>query len=463
MRNRQDQQCRGGVRGVATLLLLMVVTGLLRPASCDPIVAKCPSGGPLDNQDAFCKCILKQLPRSRSNTVNIKCDFDNMEDVVLNKELFPFRNASLVSAYVRMVNATSVHVTKEFLKEWLQAPSAALDIWRGGNLTLESTPPLDNLDKFSSFRTFAGIGIVSCYIPEIPPKFLRDRTRAGFRIKTSSVGTFRTGFLHNIKEMRYLVMEDSVVKSVEGSVASEGYVILSKRQVHTWSGVSLSNVTFQNIGAGAFNLTHHSDMESLNVTNCRLGTVGTEAFTVVGDIEVNITGNYVQKLEKEAFKVKVTGDVKFDENVIESWEPDALEGLMCHNRTSLERNTIHVSSAQDAAINESFTLFHNTCGNPQLFLIINPTHPVKLRVNTTSTWVLTTLLVLVVAVGLGVVFNLKTKGGITRYYTRGRLPIILNGRKSSQENLPNSAEVNLPTGGSTEEGHTNPMSGTWKL
>ncbi|KAG7165158.1 hypothetical protein Hamer_G023376 [Homarus americanus] len=376
MRNRQDQQCRGGVRGVATLLLLMVVTGLLRPASCDPIVAKCPSGGPLDNQDAFCKCILKQLPRSRSNTVNIKCDFDNME---------------------------------------------------------------------------------------IPPKFLRDRTRAGFRIKTSSVGTFRTGFLHNIKEMRYLVMEDSVVKSVEGSVASEGYVILSKRQVHTWSGVSLSNVTFQNIGAGAFNLTHHSDMESLNVTNCRLGTVGTEAFTVVGDIEVNITGNYVQKLEKEAFKVKVTGDVKFDENVIESWEPDALEGLMCHNRTSLERNTIHVSSAQDAAINESFTLFHNTCGNPQLFLIINPTHPVKLRVNTTSTWVLTTLLVLVVAVGLGVVFNLKTKGGITRYYTRGRLPIILNGRKSSQENLPNSAEVNLPTGGSTEEGHTNPMSGTWKL
>lgn len=56
--------------------------------------------------------------------------------------------------------------------------------------------------------------------------------------------------------MRYIVFESSVVGSVEGSVASEGYVTLSKRQVHSWNGLLITNSSIGVIAAGAFNLTH---------------------------------------------------------------------------------------------------------------------------------------------------------------------------------------------------------------
>lgn len=57
-------------------------------------------------------------------------------------------------------------------------------------------------------------------------------------------------------QVRYIVLEDSVVDEVEGSVAAEGYVTLSQLDVHSWNGLLLSNVTIREIGSGAFNLKH---------------------------------------------------------------------------------------------------------------------------------------------------------------------------------------------------------------
>ena len=56
--------------------------------------------------------------------------------------------------------------------------------------------------------------------------------------------------------MRYLVMEDTTVNTLAGSAATEGYVTLSKRQLHSWTGLELSNVTIDNLADNTFNLTH---------------------------------------------------------------------------------------------------------------------------------------------------------------------------------------------------------------
>lgn len=57
-------------------------------------------------------------------------------------------------------------------------------------------------------------------------------------------------------QVRYIVLEDSEVEAIEGSVAAEGYVTLSQLDVHSWNGLILSNVTLNELGPGAFNLTH---------------------------------------------------------------------------------------------------------------------------------------------------------------------------------------------------------------
>lgn len=253
------------------------------------------------------------------------------------------------------------------------------------------------------------------------------------------------------------------------------------------------------------------------------------------------------------WQIAVTGDVKFDENVIQSWEPDALEGLVCHNRTSLERNTVHVNKVEEIPVNASAAPFHNSCGSPQvgwlstywdqyinkflpidtnqmflllllwklvqitfytppllsckpqikkiqdsskvlkfwapsiqlmlqpfmpcpcikepfflffsltkrqLFMVVTP-HSSKVTSSTTIvTWLIGVLLVLlVVALVSGVVFTWKTQGLVLRYYTGRGAPIYLNGRKSSQENLPNSAEANANIE-SQEIGVSNPMYNT---
>lgn len=439
-------------------LLLMMASGFLQDAAGEPIVAKCPPSDAEDTSNEFCKC--DQNPSRSNRVITIKCKFNDKEDVLLTDELYPFRNQTLMTAYVRVENASSVHVTESFLREWQQAPSIALDVWRGGNLTLDPTPEHDNIKRFASYKTFVGVGIVKCYVPEIPSMFLRDRARGGFRLKGSRVGVLREGFLHNIEEMRYLVFEDTVVDKVVGSVATEGYVTLSKRELHSWIGLRLSNVSINSLAKNAFNLTHKSDMETAMVVNSMLGTVGTGALTVAGDVSVTITGNTFQHLQKEAFKIAVTGDVKFDENVIKSFDPDALEGLVCHNHTSLERNTVHVGKFDGLALNASAAPFHESCGSPQLFMVVTPPASRVTSATAVATWLIgVILLVLVVALVAGVIYTWKTQGLVLRYYTGRGAPMYLNGRKSSQENLPNSAEISA-NAEAAETGVSNPMYNT---
>ncbi|XP_042228778.1 uncharacterized protein LOC121870867 [Homarus americanus] len=240
--------------------LLVVLTGVLRYASCQSLVAKCPQRDSLDNPETYCECSLGMTRSGR--TVTIICDFQNMKGVLLTDALYPFRESKLLSAYVRVVNATSVQVTGAFLREWQDAPSASLDVWRSGTLILDATPELTSNRNPTLFTTYVGIGIAGCYVPEIPPKLLRDRKAGSFRIINSEVGVIRKGFIHNVNEMRYLVMENSVVEAVEGSVATEGYINLSRRQEYKWSGLLLSNVTIKNVGAEAFNLVHQGRSSS---------------------------------------------------------------------------------------------------------------------------------------------------------------------------------------------------------
>ncbi|XP_066974900.1 uncharacterized protein [Macrobrachium rosenbergii] len=423
------------------------------------VIAKCPSltSGVDDDPNSFCECLSTPLPASRES-VQIKCSFNNTEDVLLNEALYPFRNMSLGSAYVRVVNATRVNVTQAFLRELMQSPSIALDIWGAGTLVLDSMPDPET-DKFKKFKTFVGVGISDCYVPEVPKYFLRNRTRGGLRIKKSRVGNFRAGVLHNMEEMRYLVFEDSTIHSFEGSVATEGFVVLSKRQLHAWTGLVISNTTIDTIGSGTFNLTHKSDMEIAKVVNSTIGSLNKEAIILAGDIDVTIQKNVFQRMETEAIKVAVTGDVIFDKNEIANWEPGALEGLICHKRTSLEENTFRVQDPTDIAMNISTTPFHASCGNPQLFLVIKPQQPLALQINSTSSWILGFLLFLIVVgvVMAGVYLHQRQNLALHYYRNRGRLPLPgLRERKVSQENLPNGAEID-PSSEVTEEGVSNPI------
>ena len=56
--------------------------------------------------------------------------------------------------------------------------------------------------------------------------------------------------------MQYIVLEDSVVEEVEGSLAAEGYFTLSQMDEHRWNGLVLTNVTMRSLGPGSFNITY---------------------------------------------------------------------------------------------------------------------------------------------------------------------------------------------------------------
>ncbi|KAK3867183.1 hypothetical protein Pcinc_027333 [Petrolisthes cinctipes] len=399
--------------------------------------------------------------------LSIKCDFQNKEAIKLTRGLLqPFLTPSLKSTYVRMKSTKSIYVTSQFMQAWHEVPSSAFDVWHGGNVTLESSPAAE-VPMVYNTTSFAGVGIVGCNVTEIPARFLRDRQRGGFRIKSSNVGIIRAGFIHRIKEMRYIVLEKSVVGVVEGSVASEGFVTLSQRVVHSWNGLLITNTSIGVMAAGAFNLTHHvssggggrgiergekeSDMESVKVVNSRVGRVGSKALAMTGDINVTIMKNVFEKLDRQALKVAVTGAVNFDQNIIRSWAGDALEGFMCHNRTSLERNTFEVVDDVASVLNLSTTPFHTSCGNPQIFLVITPQSYLLYVADARGAWVLGGLLVVGLVVLMWVGWRYLGKGGETIYNTTntGRFTSLLagrgnNARRTSLENLPRHAEFNVP-------------------
>ncbi|CAL4126348.1 unnamed protein product [Meganyctiphanes norvegica] len=351
---------------VMTLMTLLCKIKSVECAAYNMVTAVCPQPG---DTGLPCTCNFNQPKR----TLTVKCSFSFNQDVLVNGELMsPFVNHSLTSAYIRLENASSVHVMAPFMHDWYTVPSAALDIWRGGIVQLDSPPQPSNLEALKIYRTFVGVGIIESRVPKIPPKFLRDRSRAALRIKSCIVGTFMKGAIYNVAEMRYLVIEDSIVGTVEGPLASSGVLTLSKKTLHSWFGLLLSNITADAIDSNAFNLTHNSDMERAVLQNSLVKSVGTGAITVAGDIEVIIKENKFTKLQKKAFQVQVTGNVVFNDNVIEAWEPDALEGLVCHEHTMLEKNTVHVADPKETQGETAVSPFHSSCGKPQIFYVVNP-------------------------------------------------------------------------------------------
>ncbi|KAG0718824.1 hypothetical protein GWK47_051712 [Chionoecetes opilio] len=417
-----------------SLLLWTMTFGTLGGAA--GVVVRCPKPG--SSAPSNCTC---------SNTsLSIRCNFQNKWDAVLTKELFePYLNMSLNTAYVRVTNATSVNVTSGFMQRWLSWPSSAFDVWNSGTVTLQPTPRLDNDTRLKP-GSFAGVGIMNCHIPEIPNSFMRDRARGALRIKLSKVGVMRTGFFNNVGEIRYIALEDTVVDEVEGSVAAEGYITLSRRNVHSWTGLELSNVSIGVLGPGAFNLTHKSDMEVMSVKNCSLGWVGTGALAASGDIEVTFENNTFKYLQKGAFKVAVTGSVSFTGNQMGAKGLDALGDLECHNASSFQNNTILVSTFVSPVPGQaSSTPFHPSCGKAQLFLVLTPARELLMVEDARAAWVLgATVLVLGMAMVVGVVWSFRRHRPI---FSINCFPTLLQGRnyKSSQENLPKNIELNTPS------------------
>lgn len=412
-------------------LLLLSVCLLGVPAA---LVVRCPTPG--SNEPSYCSCT--------NSTMSIRCDFRNREDVILTRELLePYDNRGIDTAYVRVMNATSVNVTGEFVDRWLEVSSAAFDIWHGGVVTLNASPRAAN-DTPSKFGLFAGIGIMNCIVPEVPVGFLRDRVRGAFRIKDSRVGIIRAGFIQNVKEMRYLVFNDSVVETVEGSVAAEGFVTMSQLVVHSWNGLVLSNVTIKELGPSAFNLTHKYDPEVITVSDCQIEHIGSGALAAVGDFNVNIVGNVFQKLEMGAFMVNVTGQVLFHGNEMGAESVDALGTLSCHNASSIQNNTVLVTDPHHLAPNDATVPFHASCGKPQLFMILSPLQRVVVVEDTRAAWVLgAALAMLIMTLAMGVAWTLRRRRPVL---SMSRYPFIHKGHThtASLENLPRNIELSSP-------------------
>lgn len=412
------------------LVVLVVVIGLLGGAQA--LMVQCPQAG--TNIPPYCSC--------SNSSVTIKCDFQRQEDVVLTSDLLAHYGVINISAaYVRVANATSLLVRSDFIVSWLKAPSSAFDIWHSGEVTLQSTPNPSNNTGMKS-GTFAGVGIVNCSIPELPANFLRDRTRGTLRVKQSKIGVLRAGFFNNVQEMRYIVLQDSVVKEVEGSVSTEGFVTLSQRSVHSWNGLVLSNVTIGTLGPGAFNLTHKSDMEVMEVKDCRVERIAAGALAARGDIQVTITGNTFGELEKGALKINVTGSVNFNQNTIRAQGLEALAEMSCHNASSIQNNTILVTQPVRPVSGQSSTPFHPSCGKPQLFMVLTPARQVLVLEDTRVAWVLgATLAVLGMMMVLGVAWFFRRRRPV---WTPGRFPDAFKSRnrKTSLENLPRNIELN---------------------
>lgn len=431
------------------LWVTLVLTWLLGTPVAGLLLAMCPPK-PNDKSESFCECV-KENGRS-GPIVKITCNFNRDQDVLLTRALYPFHASRVVSAYVRVADAKSVHVTRSFLEEWQSVPATALDLWRAGTLNFDVLYEYGNLHAYSPYRTSVGIGIVDCYVPEIPAKFMRDRDRGGLLIRNSRVDVFRKGAFFNIKQMRYLVIEDSAVSVVEGPVSASGVVTLSQRSLHSWVGFRMHKVLVNSLGAGAFNITHSTEVESVEVSNCRFQEVSTGAFSVSGNLNVSFSENTFGHLQKEALKVSVTGEVKFDGNLIDTWDSDALSALRCFNRSSLQRNTVRVVAAQEAARN--ITPFHSSCGNPQIFTVISSPSALESMSSSAALWTLAVMAILLLLLLVAGVLLYRRRGLMMRHYKRDT-PIFLSVCKASADNVANGPEH--AAGGDAPAGVTNPM------
>lgn len=427
------------LKGLAGLVILLAVEPLL----CTSLLARCPMDDTAAT-DTYCQC---QQNRIRSGIfVNITCDFMKKEDVLLTEEIYPFRRTRAVSMYVRVSNAISVRVTEGFMGAWLGVPSAGLDLWHSGTVSLAPAPIIPS--RFHSFRTYAGLGLVGCHVPELPGRLLRNRHLASLRIKNSVMGTIHQGLLHNIRQLQYLVVQDSTVEVVKGSLSTGGTVTLSNVPHATWNGLILSNVTIKTVAADSFNLVYQhigqsDSVHKVEVQECQVGQLGTGALTVVGDIAVTIKGNVFTDLASQAFRINVTSDLKFEENVAVRAHYRSLEGIVCHNFASLEKNTVHLNTMPDYNVTTSIIPFHTTCGLPQVFTVVSPAQPLVIKVASVATWVLLAVLLLLLLAGMVVAVLRWRHNNMRREFTHNNSFHFHNGLKSSTHDQQGREDINM--------------------
>ncbi|KAG0718825.1 hypothetical protein GWK47_051714 [Chionoecetes opilio] len=461
--------------------VVVAVVVMLDTAPCCSLEARCP---PDNVTDSYCRC---GMQRVRSGIqINIKCDFQMKEDVQLTEALYPFRESKALSASVRVANATSVSVTQAFLADWLKILSVGLDLWNCGTVTLASAPPV-YLRFPHSFSTFVGVGLVGCRVPELPARLLRDRVTASLRIKNSVVGTVRRGLLHAVRKVRYIVVEDSVVEEVEGSVAAEGSFTLSQLDKQRWNGLVLANVTINSLGPGAFTLTHKAQKrdstQKVVVKDCRVRHIGRGGITVQGDVAVTMKDNSFGELEDEALQINVSRDFKFEGNLVAAAREGALRGLTCHNLTKLDTNMIYVTSERNVTglRDPTFTPFPPSCGQSQVdielgdcldsvpdiahiarlgpqpsgpetlqvFRVVNNALPLPTTVFSRSTWVLLGILMLLLLAAGGILYRWRENNKLLTHNLNNFHSY--NGVTSSARYQANQQEVNM-----VQQGVTNP-------
>ncbi|XP_045104387.1 uncharacterized protein LOC123499921 [Portunus trituberculatus] len=371
-------------------------------------------------------------------------------DVELTENLYPFTKSKALSASVKISNATSVRVTQGFLEEWLKILSVGLDLWNCGTVTLSSAPYIyRHLSR--SFSTFIGIGLVGCWVPEVPTNLLRNRFTASLFIKHSQVGVMRRGMLNAVGKVRYIVLEDSVVDKVEGPLAAEGSFTLSQRDLHRWNGLFLNNVTIHSLGSSSFNLTHKAskreNTHKVDVKDCLVGQVGHGGITVQGDVAVTIKNNIFENLEDGALKISVSRDLKFQGNLVQAAEEASLQDIQCQNLTEMDTNMIYITLDKNTTelFNElSFSPFSASCGLSQIFKVVNMDVPLTTIVFSHSTWVLLAILLLLILIAGGILYRWRENNKLQNQSQSNFHSY--NGVSSSAQYQANQQEVNMVQG-----------------
>merc|ERR1711962_201916 len=127
-------------------MLSLIKIKYVESVEYNTVRAACPQPG---DDASPCSCSFVKLKR----TLTIKCSFKYNQDVLVDSELLnPYMNHSLTSAYIRLENASSMHIMENFLHDWYTFPSAALDVWRGGIVQLDSPPQPRNLEALKIYR-----------------------------------------------------------------------------------------------------------------------------------------------------------------------------------------------------------------------------------------------------------------------------------------------------------------------
>ncbi|ROT80028.1 hypothetical protein C7M84_001253 [Penaeus vannamei] len=427
------------------LWVTLGLTWLLGTPVAGLLLAMCPPK-PNDKSESFCECV-KENGRS-GPIVKITCNFNRDQDVLLTRALYPFHASRVVSAYVRVADAKSVHVTRSFLEEWQSVPATALDLWRAGTLNFDVLYEYGNLHAYSPYRTSVVKSnktptnnnknnkktLIHTNPPPSPsPLPPPPTTPHPHSLPPPPSPLYPPSLPPPLPPLPLHLFHPTPLfppppppspPSLPPPTLPFPLPRFSNRCDTCWVGFRLHKVLVNSLGAGAFNITHSTEVESVEVSNCRFQEVSTGAFSVSGNLNVSFSENTFGHLQKEALKVSVTGEVKFDGNLIDTWDSDALSALRCFNRSSLQRNTVRVVAAQEAARN--ITPFHSSCGNPQIFTVISSPSALESMSSSAALWTLAR-----------------------------DTPIFLSVCKASADNVANGPEH--AAGGDAPAGVTNPM------